>query len=164
MTDRGSGARLAPIASLMEISRILEETARIVRDHALAERQPDAAAAPVAPVSDAAIVRSIIDARRLRRERLGAAMAREPAWGMVLELYLARLEGRRVYQTMVGLGAGVPETTAFNLTSKLLARGTFTREHDPDDRRLAVIGLSNEAADKVRRYLEAALELSPLVA
>jgi phage-related tail protein len=140
----------APVASLVEIGRVLEETARLVRQHA-----GEADSAPAAAPVDARLVRRIIGARRLRTEMIGLP-AGDGAWAMMLELFAAALEGRRISQTMLGVAAGVPETTALRLTKKLLAEGYFTEAADPDDRRLILLALSDQAFARMRAYVSAA--------
>lgn len=70
-------------ASLLAISRILEETARMLHDWALAEDPPlRRPADPPMPVT-AATVRSIIAARWLRRDFLGVEVG-ESEWSLML--------------------------------------------------------------------------------
>lgn len=151
-----------PVASLLEISRVLEETASIVRRHASAGRAGENASGRGELIT-AALVRSVIAGRRLRRDHF-PSISGDPAWSMMLELYAAQLEGRRVSQTLLGTLAGVAETTALRLTKTLLRKGTFTSHDDPDDRRLIMLGLSEETATRMRAYLTAAIAAGPLPA
>ena len=148
--------------SLLEISRVLEETARLVRDYARGEdaalRHPD----PHLPI-DARRVRAIIAARWLRREFLGFD-ADEAEWSLMLELYAARLEGRRVHQTRLGVAAGLPQTTVLRATRRLIRSRLFASQDDPDDKRMLLITLSDSAADRIRAYLAAASRIAPPVA
>ena len=156
--NRGGAGKAQPAASLLEISRVLEETARLVRQHAGADDPP----AP-APRLTAPKVRAILALRWLRGEYLGFD-ASDAAWSMLLELYAAHLEGRRLHQTRLGIAAGVPATTALNATRRLLECGLFTRAADPDDRRLILLGLSDNAADRMAAYLAAADRVALLFA
>ena len=148
----GAASRQGPAASLMEISRVLEETARLVRQHAegptsstneLKERVPTIAQ-----------VRAIITARRLRREYLGLDVS-DATWAMMLELFAAGLEGRRVHQTMLCVTAAVAQTTALRVTRKLLDAGIFLGAADAKDDRLLILRLSDDAARRIRTYLAA---------
>jgi len=150
-------------ASLLAISRLLEETARMLHDHALADdpplRRPTDTPTPVT----ARTVRSIIAARWLRREFLGFDVG-ESDWSLMLELYAARLEGRQVHQTGLSVAAGVPQTTALHATRRLIATGIFAARPDPRDGRKLLIALTAPAAERIRAYLTAALEIgSPVV-
>jgi hypothetical protein len=147
----------SPPVSLLEISRVLEETARLLREHArlggengVVVRRQD--------TPTATEVRAIIAARWLRREYLGFDAA-DPVWSMMLELYASRLEGRSVSQTWLGVAAGVPETSAVHITRRMLAEGIFTRKSDPADRRKLLIGLSDTAAKRLQDYLVATRSL-----
>jgi DNA-binding MarR family transcriptional regulator len=158
--ERGGPGGGEPAASLIEISRVLEETARIVREHAERIAPP---AAPPPPGALAQEVRSALAVRRLRRECLGHHLS-EAGWAMMLELYLAQVEGRLVYQTQLGVLAGVPQTTALATIRRMAGEGVFVIDHHPQDRRLLIIRLADASADRLIRYLAAARRLSPLLA
>ncbi|MET1113052.1 MAG: hypothetical protein ABWX67_16160, partial [Allosphingosinicella sp.] len=112
-------------ASLLAISRILEETARMLHDWAVAEDPPlRRPADPPMPVT-ASLVRTIIAARWLRRDFLGHD-AGDPEWSLMLELYAARLEGRQVHQTGLSVAAAVPQSTTLQATRRLVEAGLFT--------------------------------------
>ncbi|HEX8191954.1 MAG TPA: hypothetical protein VF552_03560 [Allosphingosinicella sp.] len=148
--------------SLAEISRVLEETARLIRQHAGPgdDRKP---CVPRADLISAPLVRSIIATRRMRRDYF-PTIGGDPAWSMMLELFAAGLEGRRVSQTMLGTVAGVAESTALRLTKTLIRGGSFTADRDPDDRRLVMLGLSEDAAARMNAYLTAAIVAGPYTA
>jgi hypothetical protein len=148
--------------SLLEISRVLEETARLVRQHA--DEMDDSTRAEensATSVAAALHVRAIITARRLRSQYLGLD-ATDAAWSMMLELYAARLEGRDVHQTGLGVAAAVPETTALRVTRYMLTIGVFLKKPDPEDKRLLIISLSNATSNRMRAYLRAAGSLAAL--
>jgi DNA-binding MarR family transcriptional regulator len=149
--------------SLLAISRVLEETARMLHDWALADdpplRRPDDRPMPVT----AATVRTLIAARWLRRDFLGHD-AGDPEWSLMLELYAARLEGREVHQTGLSVAAGVAQSTALQATRRLVEAGLFATRPDPRDGRKLLVALTAQAAERIRSYLTAALEIgSPLV-
>lgn len=104
----------------------------------------------------------MIAARRLRAEYFAPDL-NDAAWSLLLELFAARLEGRRL--TLAGLtaGSGVRPTTVTRWSRWLEAQRLVRRESDPSDQRLIILDLSDEAADTIRAYLAAALTLSPWV-
>ncbi|MEA3009661.1 MAG: hypothetical protein QOJ91_1353 [Sphingomonadales bacterium] len=111
----------------------------------------------------ASIVRSIIAARWLRRDFLGFD-AGDPEWSLMLELYSARLDGRQVHQTGLSVAAGVPQSTTVQATRRLLEAGIFATRPDPSDGRKLLLTLTAPAAERIRSYLTAALEIgSPIV-
>lgn len=150
-------------ASLLAISRVLEETARMLHDWALAEDPPlRRPADPPMPIT-AGTVRSIIAARWLRRDFLGIDVG-DPEWSLMLELYAARLEGRQVHQTGLSVAAGVPQSTALHATRRLVKEGIFATKPDPRDGRKLLVTLTAPAAERIRSYLTAAVEIgSPTV-
>lgn len=156
-------AEQSPPVSLLEISRVLEETARIVRQHAGAVLEAPQQQWLAREELSAADVRAIIAVRQMRRRCLGVE-AGDAAWSMMLELHAARLEGRSLSQTRLAVAAGIAQTTALQATRRLLDAGTFTKAPDPNDRRLLLIGLSDDAADRMLAYLAATLGMAGLAA
>ena len=162
VSKRAGRSRQLPAASLIELSRVLEESARILKEHAEAGEPAE----PVAPEAKReitpALVRSLLIARRLRSEffAIGPGGA---AWTMMLELFAARLEGKRVNQQSLGRRAGVSATTALRLVRALAKDGVLTIERDPESRRSLIVALTDEAAGRMRDYLELALGAAPLV-
>jgi DNA-binding MarR family transcriptional regulator len=161
---------------LPELARALDEAARHLRRHARAMRtyplRPELD--PVAPVLRAAQgggaaaptalqVRAIVAVRRLRTTWL-PDLSGDHAFSMLLELYAAHLEGRRIAQTRLGGVAGVPHTTAIRIAQALQADGLVTAATDPADKRLTLLGLTEEAVRRMEAYLGAALAAgAPLV-
>ena len=156
---------IPPAVSLIEISRVLEETARIVRRHADEQLRPPPrpGAAPAELEVTASLVRAILRIRLLRADYFPAA-AGDPAWTMILELYAAELEGRRLNQSRLTHAAGVPHTTGLRIVHILLEAGVFVSRTDPADGRQLILGLSAEAAGKARAYLMVALATVPYLA
>jgi DNA-binding MarR family transcriptional regulator len=146
-------------ASLLAISRVLEETARMLHDYALAENSSRPRASGPMPVT-ARTVRAIIADRWLRREYLGFD-ASDAEWSLMLELYAARLEGRDVHQTGLSVAAGVPQTTTLNITRRLIEAGIFASKPDLRDGRRLLIGLTSSTADRIHAYLTAAAGIAP---
>jgi hypothetical protein len=159
--DSGGKGRAAA-ASLLEISRLLENVAEQVRRHAF-DAETDAPAPPESgPETDPRWVRAILDVRALRRQFLGFETS-DGALAMMLELYVARLEGRSIHQTALGVAARVPPTTALRAARMFLARGIVTRHPDSVDKRLHLLALSDAAAMRLRAYLATAAHLAPLL-
>jgi hypothetical protein len=104
---------------------------------------------------DAVYVRSIIRARRMRDQYFKGELFADPAFDMLLDLYAARLEGSRVAVSSLCIAASVPATTALRWIKGLSDKGLFVRQADPQDGRRVYIGLSDEAARAMGRYLAA---------
>jgi hypothetical protein len=104
---------------------------------------------------DATFVRSIIRARRMRDHYFGSEIFADPGFDMLLDLYAARLEGARVAVSSLCIAAAVPATTALRWIRQLTEKGLFVRSADPEDGRRVYIGLSDETARAMGRYLAA---------
>jgi hypothetical protein len=111
--------------------------------------QPGAALASVT----AEYVSALIKARRARLNFFSADHFFEPAWDMMLDLFLARKEQRLVCVSSVCAAANVPTSTALRWIRKLESDGTVLREPDPNDRRRVFICLSDPGAARVEAAL-----------
>jgi hypothetical protein len=100
-------------------------------------------------------IRGLIRARRLRDQYFSGELFADPAWDMLLDLLLARLEGRTVAVSSLCIAAAVPPTTALRWIKRLTEEGIFIRTADPRDGRRVFIDLSDEAAQALAAYLRA---------
>jgi predicted transcriptional regulator len=105
-------------------------------------------------------VRSIIDSRRLRDDMLGPGIG-DAGWALLLEVFAARLEGRRPGITRLIEMAELAPATADRWIEALTKRGFLVRRADPAREHAVLVDLTEEAADRLRAYLKAALNLSP---
>ena len=146
-----------------EAARIAQVLATLSEDDGSADipaqvsGEEPSAAAPV----DAAYVRTIIRARRIRDRFFSGALFADPAFDMLLDLYAARLEGIRVAVSSLCIAAAVPATTALRWIKTLTDRGLFVRVDDPQDGRRIYIELSEDAAKAMSRYLSAVQRIAP---
>ncbi|HMG48113.1 MAG TPA: winged helix DNA-binding protein [Allosphingosinicella sp.] len=113
------------------------------------------------PGIDAAFVRSLIRARRMRDQYFRGALFADPAWDMLLDLMAARLEENRVAVSSLCIAAAVPATTALRWIKALTDRGLFARSADPQDGRRVYIELSDDAARALTAYLRAVQRMAP---
>lgn len=103
---------------------------------------------------DLALVRSLIRFRRARSSLFDPSMMADPAWDIILELTLARLEDRRTSTKAVSLASGLTARTANRWLVALEAQGWIRREQSDDDARVMLIALSDVAVAKVDTFLE----------
>lgn len=101
-------------------------------------------------------IRAMIRARRLRDQYFSGELFADPAWDMLLDLLLARIEQRRVAVSSLCIAAAVPPTTALRWIKRLTDEGIFVRTADPRDGRRVFIDLSDQAADAMANYIRAA--------
>jgi len=146
------------------LQQLSAEAGRIA--HALAEMSEREGAQPEkangAGEIDAAKVRAMIRARRLRDQYFGSDLFADPAWDMLLDLMAARLDRQRVAVSSLCIAAAVPATTALRWIKTLTEHGLFVRVADPQDGRRVYIELSDEAAGALESYLRAVQRLSPM--
>jgi hypothetical protein len=122
-----------------------------LRDPEIAYRGPEGPP----PEIDAAEIRAVIRARRLRAQFFPPDLFADPAWDMLLDLFAASLENRRVSVSSLCIAAAVPPTTALRWIGTMHDTGLFGREADPGDRRRAYIVLSERALQGMRAYVGA---------
>jgi Winged helix DNA-binding domain len=101
---------------------------------------------------DAARIRAVLRARRLRDQIIAGDLFADPAWDIMLDLMAARLEGLRVSVSSLCIAAAVPPTTALRWIRQLTDRGLLIRQADNEDGRRIFIALSDEGAQAVQRW------------
>lgn len=149
-----------PVDPLPDLRRLGEQVQRIVSVHVrLAAAGLDSPRHPEPDAITAPMIRAIRKARRLRAHHLGPDIV-DAAWALILALYEARLDRRRLPLSRVGQAAAVPQSTAYYWVHRLCERRMFTRDRHPQNRRIVLIGLTDEAAGRVEAYLKA-MGLSP---
>ncbi|MET3713576.1 DNA-binding MarR family transcriptional regulator [Sphingomonas trueperi] len=144
-------ARIADSLSRLTRSELPERGAS-VRNEAMAFRM-DGGSETVE--TDAAEIRRVIRARRMRAEFFEGDLFADPAWDMLLDLYAAELEHRQISVSSLCIAAAVPPTTALRWIGTLNEAGLFDRKADPSDRRRAYIALSESARRGMERYIAA---------
>ncbi len=91
--------------------------------------------------------------RRLRAQMFDdSALFGEPAWDLLLDLFIAARERKRVPVTSACIGAAVPTTTALRWLAILESRGLVLRDDDASDARRIFVRLSPEAYAKMAEY------------
>lgn len=148
-------ARIADVLERMDReSTDREEIARRggIREPESGYRGPE----PEGPEVNPAEIRAVIRARRLRGRFFTPELFADPAWDMLLDLFAAELEQRRVSVSSLCIAAAVPPTTALRWIGTMHEEGLFRREADPIDRRRAYIVLSERALHGMRAYANAA--------
>jgi hypothetical protein len=104
--------------------------------------------------------RSLATARRMIRERarrhnyFDAGLFADPAWDMMLDLFVAEAEGRETPVMNLCLSSQVPETTTLRWVKTLEHAGVFIRQKDNHDQRRVLVRLSPGAAKAMAAYLD----------
>lgn len=76
----------------------------------------------------------------------------EPAWDILLDLFIAAKERRRVSVTSACIGSAVPSTTALRWITILEKHELLVREADPGDARRIYVKLSTKGYDAMLDY------------
>lgn len=95
-------------------------------------------------------------ARRRRQQVFGerADIFGEPAWDMLLDLYIALHEGKHVTVSNACASSGTATTTGLRWVATLAERGLVERIADPKDGRRFFVQLTAEASALIERSLE----------
>lgn len=99
-------------------------------------------------------IRRIIKLRESRRKLFDESLFADPAWDMLLELYLARLEGRIEYVSSICIASGVPSTTAIRWIKTLEQQGWIFRHQDLTDGRRCFLMLTPKGEVAMGRFFE----------
>jgi DNA-binding MarR family transcriptional regulator len=112
---------------------------------------------PVAPTLPAAALlaeaRRFANARRARDRLFGRDLFPNPAWNILLDLYIAGEEGRNVTIKCACSAAGVPQSTALRHIAHLIEMRLAVRRQHPSDARSAYLKLSESGRTKMVDYL-----------
>ena len=93
---------------------------------------------PSAPTT-AQVVKGVIKSRNVREQIFGTDIFRDPAWDMLLDLYVNRDEGRETSVSSLCIAAGVPATTGLRYIAAMEELGFLTRRKDHRDARRVLI-------------------------
>jgi hypothetical protein len=99
------------------------------------------------------LARRLYEQRRVRDRYFAAGLFAEPAWDMLLDLYVARSEGRSVSTSSACIAAAVPSTTGLRWINKLVDERLVRRSRVKRDDRLTLIEISDEAFAAMTAFL-----------
>ena len=76
----------------------------------------------------------------------------EPAWDILLDLYIAHTEGKLVSVSSACIGSAAPPTTGLRWLGVLSDHGLILREHDPEDQRRVLVRLTEKGLSAMDEY------------
>ena len=97
-------------------------------------------------------VRAVRGARARRARYFRARLFADPAWDMLLELYVADLEQRRISVGSLCSQSQVPLTTGLRWIGALADENLITKRCDPLDARRVHVSLSPEGLNAMSAY------------
>lgn len=119
---------------------------------------PSAAPLPAAPelLSHQERAEALYTQRRTRSACFGSAtgLFQEPAWDMLLHLFIQQERGERVPISNLSLASCVPQTTALRWIKVLEKEGLICSWPSKSDARVRYIGLTPETHARMIHYLD----------
>lgn len=101
----------------------------------------------------ATIAISIYRSRQVRARYFGNDLFVEPAWDMLLDLFINTVRGRRISTVSLCLAAHVPQATGLRWIGRLVKQGLVRRTPARDDARMKIVTLTPDGFSLMRRYL-----------
>lgn len=99
------------------------------------------------------IAKAEYDERRARNQFLDEDLFGEPAWDILLDLFVAWAGGVRISVTSSCIASGVPPTTALRWLLILEDKGLITRSNDVRDKRRIWVELTKAGAQTMVKLL-----------
>ena len=100
-----------------------------------------------------AIAKAIYQGRQARARHFPGDLMEEPAWDILLDLYIEKAQGRAVSISSACIASNVPSTTALRWLKVLEEGNWIIREEDAKDRRRAFLRLSEKGEVALSRCL-----------
>ena len=143
--------RMMAIAEELEDSRSDEQTLpeRRTRHSSRAQQQK------YSPSLLAGFASQIYKSRRERDRHLPPSLFNDPAWDMLLELFISKVQQKRIAITSLTAMAACPATTALRHIGVLEEAEFVLRENSEIDRRVSYISLTDRGYWSMFRTLEA---------
>lgn len=79
----------------------------------------------------------------------------EPAWDIMLDLFIAQGEDKTVSVSSACIGSAAPATTGLRWLGVLAEDGLVVRENDPEDHRRVLVRLTPAGTAAMQRFFEA---------
>lgn len=154
-TSEGNGPDHAPIPAARAA---LERRQTQFEGTELQRRHAQSPATAVKDVEHARTVygdfaRAAYATRRKRCTIFGnAELFGEPAWDILLDLYIAHVENKSVSVSSACIGSAAPPTTGLRWLGVLTENGLILREHDPEDQRRVLVRLTDQGLTAMDEY------------
>ncbi|WP_371815547.1 MarR family transcriptional regulator [Erythrobacter sp. JK5] len=104
-----------------------------------------------------AIARRTYAVRRQRAAIFGSSeLFGEPAWDILLDLFIAQAEGKTVSVSSACIGSAAPPTTGLRWLGVLADQGLVLREQDADDQRRVLVRLTERGIAAMEQYFASA--------
>lgn len=91
---------------------------------------------------------------RNSRPDMDVRMFGEPAWDMILDLYVHQAKGASTNITAACIGSNTPVSTAMRYVDLLCIEGWAEKIRDENDKRRSMVALTPYAVDRMDEYLD----------
>jgi hypothetical protein len=102
----------------------------------------------------ATIASSIYQSRRMRANYFDSNLLIDPAWDMLLDLFIQKIRGRRISASGLCLATTVPHTTALRWIVVLEEGGLLRRSKVHEDVLEELVEITPAAFRQMRRFIE----------
>lgn len=126
--------------------------------HLIALAQADSRTDARAPRDRREFARRVLRVRQQRNAILGADSFRDPAWDMLLDLYVQDGSSAGTMVSALCIASGVPQTTALRYIYRLEQLGLVQTTDHPTDQRRTMVSLTDNARPRVERLLDMMLD------
>ena len=141
-------------ALLSEISAEISELSHKISAGTLTQHLPNISRPDsLSFATQLAHARSILRLRRRRDGLFPEGMFGEAAWDMLLDLFVAKAEGRQVAVSSACIASAVPPTTALRWLRTLIDGNMIQRRPDPRDGRRVWVELTLHSEELLRAAL-----------
>jgi len=114
---------------------------------------PSATAAELSTPALADFIRDLLKKETKRRGIGGGDLFGDPAWEMLLDLLLAKIEGHTVSVSSACIASGAPMSTALRLVRRLVGEGVLCKLPDETDRRRHFLIINPKFEQPLLEYL-----------
>lgn len=97
--------------------------------------------------------RSMMYERAQRARFFDGSLLSEPGWDILLELFIAHADQKRLNISAVGAACGIPSTTTLRWLNLLMQLGFAERSDDPLDARRAFVNITAEGTITMMNYI-----------
>lgn len=153
---RAPAPRAALLSDIEKLVSEIEARLALPRQPATGEEFSDEALALVA--------HRVYQSRRRRTRYLAPGLFGEPAWDILLDLFCARVHGKKARTTSVCLAARTPASTGLRWLGVLEEQGLIHRGGESDDRRARWVSLTDHGYRAMKQYLSEGMRANELPA
>jgi CheY-like chemotaxis protein len=150
-------ARTALVSQLASLSAEMQRLSSIIASPTASNVAPfpgtGGANGGAAKAADPAFIRRLLRNEAKRRQLGNGALFGDPAWDMLLDLTIARLEGRHVSVSSACIASGAPTTTALRLVNRLVSESILCRIPDEKDGRRDFLVIDPAIEEPLINYL-----------